>query len=203
VVVDKSSAELKKTRILDAALSVVGHFGIKKSSVDELARAAGLSKQGLYLHFESKEELLAAAADRYFGEGLRLVTEALQRPGVPLEPRLIDAMDAWFGRHLAHFNPATLEVVEPRDAAATAKTDEVKRTFRSLLSRAIARSPEYQHSGHSCTPEELAAVLFQFGLTWKEGHPSRETFRDTVALCVRACLSPRRTPVPVKGGKRR
>lgn len=183
-----NAAALKKTRILDAALSLVGHFGVKKISVDELARAAGLSKPGLYLHFESKEKLLAAATDRYFQEGLRLVEEALARPKVPLQIRLVDAMDAWFGRHLAHFRPASLEVVEPRDNPISHKIRKVKLKFRALLADAITQAPEYCGRPHACTPEELASVLFQFGLTWKEGHASREAFRETIVLCVRACF---------------
>ena len=132
--------ELKKARILDGALAVIGHFGVKKTSMDELAKAAGLSKQGLY-HFESKEELLAAAADRYFTEGLRLVKEALSRPEVALQERLVEAMYAWCGRHLAHFHPSTLEVMEPRDNPISSKVQEVKLEFCRLLAEAVAKRP--------------------------------------------------------------
>lgn len=195
------AAALKRAHILDTALALVGHFGVKKISVDELARAAGLSKPGLYLHFESKEKLLAAAADRYFEEGLRLVREALARPKVPLKIRLVDAMDAWFGRHLAHFSPATLEVVGQRDNPISRKVQAVKAEFCALLAHAIAEAPEYCGRSHACTPEELARVLFQFGLTWKEGHASREAFRETIALCVRACFPGGATSARTKKGR--
>ena len=193
--------ELKKARILDGALAVIGHFGVKKTSMDELAKAAGLSKQGLY-HFESKEELLAAAADRYFTEGLRLVKEALSRPEVALQERLVEAMYAWCGRHLAHFHPSTLEVMEPRDNPISSKVQEVKLEFCRLLAEAVAEASEYRHNPHPCTPKELASVLFQFGLTWKEGHESRRAFRETVALCVRACFPYRRAAARTKGKAR-
>ncbi len=192
----------RQTEILDAAVSVIGHFGIKKTSVDELAKAAGLSKQGLYLHFESKEELVSMAMRRYFEEGLRLVAEALNRKETSLQPRLVEAMDAWFGRHLAHFNPASLEVVEPRTAAVSAGVEEVKTAFQRLLSQAISKSPEYRESDNACSPTELASVLFQFGLTWKEGHESRAAFRETLERCVRACLQLERSKNKKTGGRR-
>ncbi|MEZ4452978.1 MAG: TetR/AcrR family transcriptional regulator [Nannocystaceae bacterium] len=186
--------------ILDAAIPLVGSFGLKKTSVEDLARAAGLSKQGLYLHFASKEELLTAAMERYFDEGLRLTREALGRPDVALQERLVDALDAWFGRHLAHFRLASLEVLEPGERAASA-VDRIKRAYCKLLERAIADAPEHARRGHVCTPAELSRVLFQFGLTWKEGHASRAAFRETLRLCVRACF-PEGAP-PSRATKRR
>lgn len=180
-------ASRKREQILDAALPIVGHFGLKKTSVEDLAKAAGLSKQGLYLHFASKDELLAAAMQRYFDEGLRLTREALEQPGAPLQDRLLAALDAWFGRHLDHFTPASLEVVEPQSAPA-ASVDRIKSAYMKLLAQAIAEAPEYAAAHHTCSPAELSRVLFQFGLTWKEGHRSRSAFRETLKLCVYACF---------------
>ena len=184
-----SNAGGRRTQILDAVIPLVGHFGFKKTSVKDLATAAGLTKQGLYLHFDSKEELLEAAMRRYFEEGLRITREALERPGIRFQQRLIDALDSWFGRHLAHFNPASLEVVEP-SGPAKAELARIKRTYCKLLESAIATAPEYALRGHVCKPAELACVLFQFGLTWKEGHSSRTAFRETLRLCVYACFPP-------------
>ncbi len=183
---EKSPAP-RREQILDAALPMLGRFGLRKTSVDDLAKAAGLSKQGLYLHFDSKEELVAAAMKRYFDEGLRLTREALECPGVCLQDRLVGALDAWFGRHLAFFDPASLEVIEPGDSR-TSNVERVKITYVKLLARAIAEAPEYLARGHTCSSTELARVLFQFGLTWKEGHVSRAAFRETLKLCVHACF---------------
>ena len=175
----------RREAILDAVVPVVGHFGLKKCSMNELAQAAGVSKQGLYLHFDSKEALLSEAMTRYFETGLGLMREALETPGRSLQCRLTDALDAWFGRHFEHFNPASLEVVEP-GGAGTSYVDEVKQAVCRLLETTIAAANEA--SGHTCTPAELARVLFQFGLTWKEGHPSRAALKESFALCVRACF---------------
>ena len=182
----EDSSLQRRHQILDATVGVIGRLGIKKASVDDIASAAGLSKQGLYLHFSSKEELIAAAMRRYFEEGLRLVEDALQAPVRPLGERLVDALDAWFGRHLVHFNPATLELVQPQDVHP--EVEAVKARVRALLAQAIETAPELRQSKNVCTPKELARTLFQFGLTWKEGHSSREAFRSTLETCVRACL---------------
>jgi TetR/AcrR family transcriptional regulator, regulator of autoinduction and epiphytic fitness len=95
-------------RIFSAVVPVFGRFGFRKTSVEELAGAAGLSK--LYLHFSSKEEIFLAAMQRYLDDGLRLVDEALSRANaLLLLDRLVDAMDAWFGRlsRRSHLPPST------------------------------------------------------------------------------------------------
>ena len=43
--------------LLQAAFGVFLRYGYKKTSMDDLARAAGLSRQGLYLHFANKDAL--------------------------------------------------------------------------------------------------------------------------------------------------
>ena len=51
----------KDQTILRAVIPVFGRLGFRKAAMDDLAEAAGLSKQGLYLHFASKEEIFVAA----------------------------------------------------------------------------------------------------------------------------------------------
>jgi AcrR family transcriptional regulator len=47
-----------RRKILDAALELFAHHGYHATSVDKIARKAGVSKGGIYLHFSSKEDLL-------------------------------------------------------------------------------------------------------------------------------------------------
>ena len=46
---------------LEAALTVFARYGYAKTSMDEIARTAQVSRQGLYLHFATKEELFRVA----------------------------------------------------------------------------------------------------------------------------------------------
>lgn len=61
---DKSSA---KTKLLDAALTVIRAQGYAATTVDELCAAAGVTKGAFFHHFKSKEQLGVAAAD-YWSE---------------------------------------------------------------------------------------------------------------------------------------
>src|ERR1700757_4849119 len=53
-----------KTRILDAAMLVFRRHGYRRSSIAQVAEAAGLTRQALYHHFESKEALFRALIER-------------------------------------------------------------------------------------------------------------------------------------------
>ncbi len=54
-----------KTRFLNTALHVVRAKGYEATTVDDICRAAGLTKGSFFYHFKSKEELALAAADHF------------------------------------------------------------------------------------------------------------------------------------------
>ena len=56
-----------RTKLLDAALDVIRGKGFAATSVDELCRAAGVTKGAFFHHFPSKDDLGVAAA-AHFGE---------------------------------------------------------------------------------------------------------------------------------------
>ncbi len=57
--------EARPDEILDAALSVFADKGFAASRVEDVARAAGLSKGAVYLYFDSKEALFEALVKRF------------------------------------------------------------------------------------------------------------------------------------------
>ncbi|MGJ8528010.1 TetR/AcrR family transcriptional regulator [Maritalea sp.] len=52
--------KLRETRILEATAALISKFGYNKTTVADIASAAGISKGAIYLHFKSKEEVLEA-----------------------------------------------------------------------------------------------------------------------------------------------
>jgi AcrR family transcriptional regulator len=69
-----------RARILDAAFRTVATYGLSRFTVDDVARAADLSRQSVYRYFDSKDALIVALVFREeekFIEGVRLAhTEA-------------------------------------------------------------------------------------------------------------------------------
>lgn len=73
--------------ILDAAGTLLGRFGYHKTTMDDLAREAGVARRTLYLHFKSKDEIFLERIDRVVA---RLIEElrAIARSPAPAEDRL-------------------------------------------------------------------------------------------------------------------
>lgn len=63
---DTATAPSTRDRILDVALGLFTEKGFDKTSLREIAEPLGISKAALYYHFESKDAILAAFADRLF-----------------------------------------------------------------------------------------------------------------------------------------
>jgi TetR/AcrR family transcriptional regulator, regulator of autoinduction and epiphytic fitness len=177
----------RREQILDAAVGVFGRFGFKKTSVDDLAAAAGISKQGLYLHFSSKEEVFLAGLQKYLDDGLNLVRRELTKRDSPLFDRLVGAMDAWFGRLVSTFTPESFDVIEASKLLAGDRLKEYESALENMLTKALADSAEFKRAKNVCTPKEVTEVLLLCGLTWKQGCLSRTEFMEEMKLCIRAC----------------
>jgi AcrR family transcriptional regulator len=59
----RTSAKLTRRQILDAAYESFYQKGFARSSVDEIAAMAKVTKRTLYNHFESKDSLLSAVLE--------------------------------------------------------------------------------------------------------------------------------------------
>ena len=81
-------------QILDGALALASTVGLEGLSIGSVAKAAGMSKSGLFAHFESKEDLqlqvLKTAVDRWIR---RVMVPALSEPRG--EPRVRAMFDNW------------------------------------------------------------------------------------------------------------
>lgn len=69
---DQTKAE-KKAELVDVAITVVQELGLKKTTVDDIAEAAGMAPTSLYYYFSSKKELLRAVLAAL---GERLLSQA-------------------------------------------------------------------------------------------------------------------------------
>jgi AcrR family transcriptional regulator len=66
----------KRQRILEAARKRFRYYGIKKTTMQEIARDAGVAVGTLYLYFKDKDELLLAGTEEYV-TGHRRQAEAI------------------------------------------------------------------------------------------------------------------------------
>ncbi|MET8685280.1 TetR/AcrR family transcriptional regulator [Streptomyces sp. NPDC004732] len=106
----RADAERSRTAILDAAVRLLGER--PDAGMAAVATAAGVTRQTVYAHFSSRDDLLTAVVDHMTD----LVTAAMDASGPDEGPapgallRLLDA--AW---HVSRTHPALIRL-EPRPA---------------------------------------------------------------------------------------
>jgi TetR/AcrR family acrAB operon transcriptional repressor len=85
-----------RDRILEAAMTVFRRHGFRRSSIEETAEAAGLTRQALYHHFKSREALFRAVIERVHEAALAAgstAAEQAERAGERL-PGIVIALAA-------------------------------------------------------------------------------------------------------------
>lgn len=87
----------RRAALLDASLGVFLRYGFKKTSMDLVARAAGLSRQGLYLHFPTKEVLFRETVKHFVAIARALGKRALAEEDRAPEERIVAAFAALHG----------------------------------------------------------------------------------------------------------
>lgn len=108
-----------RTRILSAALKLLEAGG--KTRMTDIARTAGISRQALYLHFETRADLLIATTlhlDEVNGSDALLASSRAAETGVA---RLDAYIEAWGG-----YISAVYRVAKP--IMMMAETDEAAKT---------------------------------------------------------------------------
>src|SRR5437763_2442013 len=61
---ESDERKLREERILDAATTLLVRWGYRKTTIDDVAREAGVGKGTIYLHWKDKNELFRAALRR-------------------------------------------------------------------------------------------------------------------------------------------
>lgn len=67
--------ELVKKEILDEAQKLFRHFGWSKTTIEDIAKAAGKGKSTLYYYYKSKDEIFDAVVSREMDEVFRTLQE--------------------------------------------------------------------------------------------------------------------------------
>jgi AcrR family transcriptional regulator len=72
----QSRRQERADRILDAAAELILRWGYKKTTIDDIARQAGVAKGTIYLHWKTREDLFVALATR---EDIKLAEDIKRR----------------------------------------------------------------------------------------------------------------------------
>lgn len=76
-----NSADPKKLAVLEAAYETFATYGFRKTSMDDIARKAGMSRPALYLHYKNKEDIFRSLVVAHYEKAALDVKQALVEQG--------------------------------------------------------------------------------------------------------------------------
>lgn len=122
--------------MLEAALESFARFGYRKTSMDEVATRARISRPGLYFLFSSKPALFRVAMEHAIESDLAEAERALGDLDRTLPDRVIAAFDSWAGRYIGPMSDAQSLVADNPDLVGPIALAGPER-FRRLLQDAL------------------------------------------------------------------
>lgn len=183
-----ASADERRTALLEAAIQIFARYGYKKASMDEVARAAGLSRQGLYLHFPSKEALFRNVVEYLHERSLRAAKAALGDETRSVEERLTGAFDAMYGQYLETLGstPHLAELLATATHLLGPLVLEQERAFRRAIGELLTSAGLVRRwEGAGFAVGELADMLDAIACGYKHRPGSRADFLARVGRAMR------------------
>ncbi len=126
-------------RILEAAEKVVLAYGYSRVTMDDLARASGISRPALYLEFRNKADIYRVIAEQTLDRSALTAETVLAGQG-PIEARLAEAMQKAVFDLVARYHRTAhgAELLDLRNELAA----DLHTAWRERVGRAIAGALE-------------------------------------------------------------
>lgn len=171
------SGEGRREAVLDSAMQTFARFGYRKTSMDDIARAAQVSRPGLYFLFDSKPLLFREAVTRSLGRDLDAVAEVLDDGRRPLRVRLLAAFDRWAGSYIGPLTEHNAGVHDFDPALLGSVLDTAPRRFEELLTAAIAEA-------HPADAADRARTLISASIGIKHQVETREQYSRPLEIAI-------------------
>ncbi|MFC3615573.1 TetR/AcrR family transcriptional regulator [Lutimaribacter marinistellae] len=125
----------KQKTILKSAWDAFAQYGFRKTSMEDIARGAGMSRPAVYLHYANKEAIFRALAQFYYDDAAESVARALEGPGTV--PELLAAAFAAQGGGVVQAmltSPHGMELLDTGNAMAS----DIAEAGEARIARAYA-----------------------------------------------------------------
>ena len=154
----------KRARVLAAALSVFLAYGFHRTKMDDIARAAELSRPALYLVFKNKQDIYRALARLVLDDVSAKAKAALSQEGTLLEKLDTLVRHAFFEtlRHIEE-SPHGSELFDIKNTLAGDIFTEWREDMSRALEAAIADEVSARAidlSARELSPRDLVDVFF-------------------------------------------
>lgn len=159
-----SRDELKRAAVFEAAATVFAQYGFRRTTMNDIAEAASISRPALYLMFANKEQLFVELATFRLGQAVSAAEQALSADG-PLSKRFLAAIlifeeifyepiaDSPHGAELMDIN------ISLKNERMAASLEKLMTALTSALKKAD-KAGEIDFGNSPARPREFVDLLF-------------------------------------------
>lgn len=150
----------RQTAILQAASGAFATYGFRKTSMNDIADGAGMSRPAVYLHYKNKDDIYRSLIQMYYdqaADGLRAVFDA----GNPVAETLRNAFDAQFGDMIENVlaSPHGMELLDTAEKTAADVKNAGEAHLHELYSDWLRQEAEQGRILLPDTAEQIAEVI--------------------------------------------
>jgi AcrR family transcriptional regulator len=127
----------RRDLVLESALGTFARFGYRKTSMEDVARDAHISRPGLYFLFSSKQDLFRAAVTRALERDLSAAEECLATSERSLPDRLAAAFDYWAGGYVGAGGREMAAVIDENPDLVGTIVETAPRRFEAIITDAL------------------------------------------------------------------
>jgi AcrR family transcriptional regulator len=176
--------------ILVAATTAFLRYGFKKTSMDDVARAAGVSRQGLYLYFETKDLLFREALQHLVSHMIATARSVAEDGNLSLRDRLLGAFEAV---HCSAFHNASredaFELLQSAQSAAGALLVQLDRDLMGIAAALLAEAGAADRWAEvGVTVAELSEQLLMSAKGIKASVETLAAYRERMLTTVRIVM---------------
>lgn len=187
--ISASPDDLKRQRILERAARVFLAYGIQRTTMDDIAKAAEMSRPALYLLFRNKIDIYQAIALSYFDASAASARRVLAGDG-PIGERLNLLLETSMFAMMEEFmrSPHGHEILDMKNQLAGDVLADWKAEITSLVAEALDRAA--RDSGVDLTARGYSAETLA-SLFWDaiEGMKARLKNLDELRAATRGLVS--------------
>jgi AcrR family transcriptional regulator len=172
--------------VFNAALETFIRYGFRKTSMEDIARAVGVSRQALYQQFGSKEALFRLALHHVIQVSVAEAKVALADTSLGLPERLLRAFDGWCGQHVdaIRSSPHAPEIL----VMANVEGGAVSKAAEESLLAGVARLLGTERAGHTADPMDTAFTLYAASKGLLHTARDRAAYLQSMRTVIRALV---------------
>ena len=180
----------QREAILIAATATFLRYGFKKTSMDDVAQAAGVSRQGLYLYFDTKDFLFKEALQYLVSHMISTARSVAEDRNLSVRDRLLGVFEAVHGSAFQSASPEhAFELLQSAQSADGALLVQLDRDLMGIVAALLAEAgaaDRWKEAG--VTVAELSEQLLMSAKGIKASVDTLAAYRERMLTAIRIVM---------------